>query len=199
MQVQPRAAVAETDLAAAGDEERVRRRARGDRERHLRSGDVLDGELAGAAAGVVGGELPIVVRAAGRRRCVVELDAGVVLLEADGVEAEALVVDAVETDTQAALNDCVVGSDHVLGLRRARRQTVGDDLLAARRGRFFCLRRHERSAHDREASGERRLAVETRLGADVRDRIVVAGFARGGELLLRLRGDARNHAQLPRV
>src|SRR4029079_7520841 len=102
VEVQSGRAVAEADLAAGGDEDRVRRRARGDRERHLRAGDVLDGELVRAAARVVGGQLPVVVRAARRRAGVVELDAGVVLLEADRVEAERLVVHAVESTEETA-------------------------------------------------------------------------------------------------
>ncbi len=47
---------------------------------------------------------------------VVELDPGVVLLQPDRVEAEALVVDAVEADAEAALDDRVVRDDVVLVL-----------------------------------------------------------------------------------
>ncbi|MNT02130.1 hypothetical protein D3C72_1366180 [compost metagenome] len=77
--------------------------------------DIVDAEVAGPAAGVVvGDDLPVV---AGKRARtgVFKLDAQVVFLQAQGVEAKALVIDAVKPHADAALHDLVVGDQLVFG------------------------------------------------------------------------------------
>src|SRR6185436_5374276 len=88
VQVEHRSGGAHADAARAVDEDRVRRGSGGDGERRLRAGRVLDRELARAAAGaVVGDQAPVIGREAGRHGRVVEVDAQVVLFEAQRVEA----------------------------------------------------------------------------------------------------------------
>ena len=58
-----------------------------------------------------------IVGGKGAGRGVVELDTRVVFLQANRVEAEGFVVDAIETETAGALHDQVVGNDLILGDR----------------------------------------------------------------------------------
>src|SRR5204863_6159820 len=88
VEVEHRGRGTQTETARRIDEDRVGRRAAGDRKWHGRRGDVLDRELVGPAGSrVVAGQLPVVIREAGAGAGVVELDPGVVLLQPDGVEA----------------------------------------------------------------------------------------------------------------
>src|SRR4029079_16165357 len=189
VEVQSGRAVAEADLAAGGDEDRVRRRARGDRARHLRAGDVLYGAIARDAARVVGGQLPVVVRAARCRAGVVELDAGVVLLEADRVEAERLVVHAVEADAETALDDLVVRGDDVVRRRVELPGSAGGGVgrhhlrrLAGRGG--LGAADDEGAVADRERACLNDRFADSRFRLDLGDGVVIVLRTRGDEALL---------------
>ena len=115
---------ARAHLAESGDHERVRGRACGHAERDPSGGFVDEHEAVGTAArGLVGLQHPVVGRKPRGRARVVELDAQVVLLQAQRVEAKALVVHAVEADAIAALDDQVV-RDHLIR-RRGRGEQQG--------------------------------------------------------------------------
>ena len=110
------------------DVEGVVARAGLDAERVVAGGGVFDREVVEAAVGgVVADQAPVVVGEAGGGGGVVEVDAQVVLFQAQGVGAEVLTVCAVEADAGGALDDDVVGEDLVL----ARLEGEGVDGRAA--------------------------------------------------------------------
>ena len=70
VEVEDRRRGAKADVAGAGDEKRIGRRARRDPERLLAAGDIVEGEKVGAAGRtVVGGDLPVVARERSRHWC----------------------------------------------------------------------------------------------------------------------------------
>ncbi len=99
---------------------------------------VVDGEIAPAAADLVVGSQPPVVRGKSHGRArVVEQQSGVVFLEYHRVEPEGLVDHAVGSDARAALDDEIVGDDLIgpSGPRKHRHPDHGGSAAAYCRSR----------------------------------------------------------------
>src|SRR6185369_4478014 len=203
VQVEDRRGGAEADAAGAVDEDRVRRRGAGDGKRNRRGRDVFDGELVRAAAGgVVPRQLPVVVREAGRGRRVVELDAGVVLFQANRVEAERLVVHAIEADAETALDDRVIGrNDVVRSGVELRVASCPERTGGVRRRSALSLRRRRDEGAARHGEDARLDETFSHAGLleDLRGRSVIAALARVGERLPHVGRKARRVAELERV
>ncbi|TIP03916.1 MAG: hypothetical protein E5X72_13470 [Mesorhizobium sp.] len=114
LQAESRVGRAEAQIARAVDIDRILGSARIDAEHHLVVRRILDAKVVGAAGdGIVRNQRPVIGGKSGGRARVVEVDACVVFLHDDRVEPEGLVVDAVEPDAEASLNDLVVRNDIV--------------------------------------------------------------------------------------